>query len=293
MELCLGTVQFGMQYGVASKGRPNVAQAVEMLERAADDGIRTIDTANAYGEAERIVGEFLTQSGREDINVITKIRPGLLFNIEPENYYGIIKQNLMDSLDTLKLKSIYGCLFHNAEYADNAAALRALAMLKEEGLVAKTGISVYLPREFRSAMESPYVDIIQAPYNILDRRMGGLIKKAKQEIHVRSVFLQGLLLMDAEDIPQKLIDAQPYIQKIDYFCERNGVTRMEVLLGFVKLLDKIDKIVFGVDNMEQLDNILEAFYSRVSEAELKDLADEISVIDERLVTPSLWHGEYK
>lgn len=293
MELCLGTVQFGMQYGISSSGRPQPAEALKMLEYAANNDITTIDTASAYGEAEKIVGDFIERFGRENLQIVTKIRPGLLFNIEPKNYFKTIRQNLKDSLAILRLDNVDACIFHNAEYASNPEALEALAKLKKEGLAKKTGVSIYLPAEFEAAMQSPYVDLIQIPYNILDTRLDGLLKKAHQEIHARSVFLQGLLLMDEQDVPQKLWDIKPYLHTLDAFGERNNVTRMQTLLGFVKLQTKISKIVFGVDNIEQIRQVKEAFDTQVDEAALRDLADEFSVVEERLIMPSLWHGEYK
>ena len=293
MELCLGTVQFGMQYGVSSAGQPDMQDAVEMLEYAANNGISAIDTANAYGEAERIVGAFLAEHGREGVNVITKIRPGILYNADSESYYKILRQNLEESLATLGLKSVYGCLFHNSEYADDEAALKALARLKDDGLVQRVGISIYLPAEFRRAAKSPWVDIIQAPYNLMDTRLKKQMERTECEIHARSVFLQGLLLMDEKTVPQHLRDVIPYLQRLDYYCERNGFTRMQVLLNFVKLNENIHKVVFGVDNLEQLKQVIAAFNTEIDRQELIDLAEEFTAVDERLIRPNLWHVEYK
>ncbi len=293
MELCLGTVQFGMQYGIASGGRPQLEEAEAMLEYAAEQGITTIDTASAYGEAEKIVGGFIQKFGREKLTIITKLRPGLLYAAEPKDYYKTIKQSLRESLRTLGLEYVDACLFHNAEYAQNEAALEALAKLKTDRLATKTGVSIYIPSEFEAAMHSPYVDLIQIPYNILDRRLDGLLKKCRQEIHARSAFLQGLLLMDEQDVPQKLWDVKPYLHALDAFCERNNVSRMQVLLGFVKTQKKIDRVVFGVDNIAQMKQVKDAFDSFVDPALLKDLADQFTVVDDRIIMPSLWHGEYK
>jgi aryl-alcohol dehydrogenase-like predicted oxidoreductase len=282
-----------MQYGVSSAGRPDPAQALEMLEFAADNGITTIDTASAYGEAEKIVGEFISRTDRNKLQIVTKLRPGLLYNVEPGNYYRIIKQNMRDSLDTLGIGYVDACLFHNAEYAGDEAALEALANLKADRMAKKTGVSIYLPSEFDSAMRSPHVDIIQIPYNILDRRLDGLLKVARQEIHARSVFLQGLLLMDEQDVPRKLWDVKPYLHTLDAFCERSGGTRMRTLLGFVKLQNKIGKVVFGADSMEQIRQVREAFEAEADSAALLDLADEFTVVDDRIIMPNLWQGEYR
>lgn len=293
MELCLGTVQFGMQYGIASKGRPDYNQAEKMLEYAFEHRIRTIDTAGAYGEAEQIVGDFLANIGRGEVNIITKIRPGILYNVEPGNYYQALKDALKGSLRNLRTNYVDGCLFHNAEYALNEEALAALNKLKKDRMVKKTGISIYLPREFSAAIASPFVDIIQIPYNILDTRLDGLLKKTNQEIFARSAFLQGLLLMNLEDVPPALADIKPYILRIDSFCDYHGYTRLSLLLNFLKSQPKIDKLVFGVDNIDQLKEIIDAYNAPVDLTAVRELTYEFAGIDERIISPNLWHGEYK
>ncbi len=293
MELCLGTVQFGMQYGIASKGRPAQAEAEKMLQYAISHGIGAIDTASAYGEAEKILGGFLKHADRSKLQIVTKIRPGALYSVAPENYYKTLKQNLQSSLSNLHINYVDGCLFHNAEYAANEAALEALARLKKDKLVKKTGISTYLPSEFDHAAASPHVDIIQIPYNLLDTRLNTRLLSCDKEIHARSVFLQGLLLMDEAEVPQKLRDARPIIQRLDSFCEYNRVTRTQALLNFVKTQPKIEKLVFGADNLAQLKQIITDFSVDVDQTALLELAEEFSMTDERIIMPNLWQGEYK
>ena len=298
MELCLGTVQFGMQYGVASAGRPGYDEVERMLRYAADHGITAIDTASAYGEAENFVGRFLKRSDRKKLEVITKIRPGALYNVQPDKYYNALKQNVKNSLANLNTDYLDVCLFHNAEYAENEAALEALAGLKHEKLIRKTGISIYTPSEFTAASGSPHVDVIQIPYNLLDTRLDGPLKRTDKEIHARSIFLQGLLLMAADDLPKELWDAKPYLQRIDSYCEYYGLTRMQVLVNFVKIQPKINKIVFGVDNIDQLQQVAEAFQNTAGDPPrlhdtLRELADEFTITDERIIMPNLWRVEYK
>jgi aryl-alcohol dehydrogenase-like predicted oxidoreductase len=265
-----------------------------MLKYAAEHGIMAIDTASAYGEAEKIVGQFVKNAGRKKLEIITKIRPGALYSVQPDKYCNTLKQNVKNSLANLNVDCVDGCLFHNAEYAGNSAALEALARLKRDRLVKKTGISVYTPAEFAAAMDSPHVDIIQIPYNLMDTRLDGLLARTDKEIHARSIFLQGLLLMDEDDVPKGLWEAKPYLRRIDSFCEYYGLTRMQAMVNFIKTQPKIDKIVFGVDNMEQLKQVEDAFrHTTADPVALRELSDEFTVLDEKMIMPNLWRVEYR
>ena len=287
MELCLGTVQLGTAAGT------DYNEAVKMLEYAFENGIKSIDTSGAYAESEQTVGNFLADVNRSDVSVATKIRPGILYNVDPKNYYQVLKDALKGSLKNLRTDYADGCLFHNAEYVLNEEALAALSQLKKDRLVKKTGVSIYIPREFASAIDSPLVDIIQIPYNILDTRLDGLLKKTNREIFARSAFLQGLLLMNLEDIPPALSDIKPYILRIDSFCDYHGYTRLSLLLNFLKSQPKIDKLVFGAGNIHQLKEVIDAYDTTVDLTALRELTYEFAGIDERIISPNLWHGEYK
>lgn len=295
MELCIGTVEFGMQYGIRYSGRPDAETAEAMLEYARAHGIVSIDTSSAYGEAERIIGGFLHKQPRKEIHIYTQLRPDILYSIPPKNYYNTIRQNLRESLQSLHVEYVDGCLFHNAEYVDNAAAMQALAQLKRDGLAKRTGMSTYTPAEFEKAIRIPSVDILQIPYNLLDTRLDGLLKKVRPnvEIHARNVFLQGLLLTDTDEVPQPLWDAKQYLLRIDAFCEYYGVTRMQAVLNFIKTQPRIDKLVFGVQNMAQLEQVEQAFHVEVSPVALRELAEEFAVVGEKIIMPSLWNVEYK
>lgn len=293
MELCLGTVQFGMQYGTTSLGSADNCGAEKMLTFAFENGIRSIDTAGAYGEAEKIVGAFISKIDRNEIEIISKIRPAILYNIEPKDYYTVLKEAVKGSLKNLRTNYVDACLFHNAEYAVNEAALEALDRLKKDRIVKKTGISVNLPREFTYASDSRYVDIIQIPYNILDTRLDGLLKKTEKQIYARSAFLQGLLLTASQEVPPPLADIKPYLLRIDSFCDYHGYTRLQLMLNFLKSQPKIDKLVFGVDNIEQIKEILEAFDAKVDLGAMRELTYEFAGIDERIISPNLWNAEYK
>ena len=204
MELCLGTVQFGMDYGISGQRQPTVEQAVNMLDFATQNGISTIDTANAYGTAEDVVGCFLQKKtiARDRLWIISKFRPNLLDDASEDKYYEIMKQNLEKSLARLHLDYLDTYLLHSARYVYNDAIIETLNRLKKEGYARKVGVSVYEPEEAKKCIERSNVDFMQLPYSIFDQRMknNGVFDLADTngnttQIHSRSAFIQGLILM--------------------------------------------------------------------------------------------------
>lgn len=145
MELCLGTVQFGMDYGISGQKQPSVEQAVEMLDYAVQNGINTIDTANAYGTAEDVVGAFLRRQTvpRESLWIISKFRPNLLDDVKENEYYAVMKENLTNTLERLGVDYLDTYLLHSARYVYNDAIIATLNRFKQEGYTRKVGVSVY------------------------------------------------------------------------------------------------------------------------------------------------------
>lgn len=196
MELCLGTVQFGMPYGIHNKKPPQQNESIEMLSYAVENGITTIDTAQAYGQAEEVVGAFVhtTSVPRNRLEIITKLLPNILDNVLPTDYEKIVLKNLEGSLARLQTDYVDGYLLHSSRYAFQPAILDSLAKMKQHGVVKKVGISVYDPEEARAAIESGIVDMMQVPFNLFDQRMqqAGILHYAYEknvEIHLRSAFL--------------------------------------------------------------------------------------------------------
>lgn len=285
MDLCLSTVSIAMKHGADD--------AAALLEHAHELGIACVDTSGAYGDAEKIVGEYIFSSGKKPFEVIIKIRPGALLNVSPAEYYDAMKQHAASSLNNLKIRSADVCMFHNAEYIDNPEALRALARIKEEQLAKKIGIAITFPSEFAKADATPEYDIISIPYNILDTRLDGMLKHTNKEIHARGGFLNGMLMADADDIPPKLADIKPYLMRIDQFCEYHGVSRLSAVLGFIKTQPKIDRFIFSAENIPQLEEIAQNFYEDYNETALRELVEEFPNVAERVIMPNLWQGEYK
>lgn len=290
MQLSLETTQFRTPFG--SQPRPGT-RPQDIILCALRNGIRAFDTASAYNEAEMILGSYLDQY--EDLNAsfTTKIRPNALYSVEPSEYQASLRQNLLGSLRSLYVPRVHAVLFHNADQLGNEAALAALYSLKEEGLTDKVGVCVSDVQQFEQADRSPYIDVIQIPYNVFDTRFDDVLQDTRKEIQARGVFLKGLILMNEQDVPRHLSDVKPYLHTLGTYCERHGVTRTELALTFVKTQPKISTLILAVDNVGQLEEDCRAFAKTGDAVALRELPDQLGGLDERIIQPSLWHGEFR
>jgi aryl-alcohol dehydrogenase-like predicted oxidoreductase len=259
MKLCLGTVQFGSKYGISNtSGQVSYKEIQKILDYCREHDIRTIDTAQAYGESEYLLGQ-LNLCG---FNIITKITQ--LGKIE-------------DSLERLKISSLYGILLHNENEIDHNWS--RLKNYKHQGLVKKIGVSVYSPDTLSNIINKYPIDIVQLPLNILDQRFLFLLPVLKErniEIYVRSIFLQGLLLMDYSQVPAYFNSIKPILNKIPR--DKIGFT-----LNFIKNINEIDKVVVGVTSKKELEEISLAYHKNTF-----DYSD-FCVNDVAMINPSLWN----
>lgn len=296
MKLCLGTVQFGMDYGIKNQKMPELQDSINMLDYATQNGIDNIDTAFAYGCAEDVVGTFLNKKtiARDKLFIISKFKPNELDNVKPENYQKVIEENLEKSLKRLNTDYLDSYLLHSSRYAFNDEILAALYNVKKAGKIRHCGVSVYYPDEAKKCLNSDLVDFIQLPFSIFDQRMSNdgvfeLAAKLKNtQMHSRSAFIQGLILMDENDVPEFLSGAKPIIRKIDILCKKYNISRIKLALLFVKQFESISHLVFGVDNLEQLKENIKIFEEDFSKDILEEIAQEFKNIDTNIVMPSLW-----
>lgn len=294
MNLRLGTVQFGMDYGINNQKKPSVEQSIAMLDYATQNGILNLDTAFAYGCAESVVGQFLKKKTipREKLNISSKLVPNVMDEIAPENYEKKILELIKGQLKTLNTDYLDVYLYHSARYVHNEALLSALQVAKKEGLAKKVGVSVYEPEEVKKGLVSDKVEFMQFPYSIFDQRMlaQGIFDLPLNgtEIDTRSAFIQGLIIMSEEKVPPFLAKAKLIVKKIDEVCVRYGVNRVALAMSFVKQQKAISSLVFGVDNMEQLKEDISFFNSEIPAATVNEIAKEFTGIQTDIVMPSLW-----
>ncbi len=295
MELCLGTVQFGMDYGIFNQPKKDIGYCINCLDYATQNGINAIDTATAYGIAEQITGEFLAKRTipRQKLFVSTKLLPNSLDDVPPENLEKEIRKKLEESLKNLHLDYVDAYMLHSAKYAFREDILHALTSVQKAGLAKKVGVSVYETDEAMACFKNEDVNFIQVPYSLLDHRMKkhGIFDKSNMgncQVDVRTVFVKGLVKMNAEDIPPYLEKAVPVIRRLDKICKETGYSRIELAINYIKREDSVTHLVFGVRDMEQLKENIRIFNNSIP-ADIFDVIDkEFSGVDPEIVIPSLW-----
>ena len=285
MKLALGTVQFGLKYGVANIGsRVSLEEAHSIVNRARQLGIDTLDTAVAYGDSESVLGKLNIHSWR----VVTKL-PAVPDDCK--NVTDWVKTQISGSLDRLQIPCLYGVLLHqpNQLHESRGSELfTALQSLKANGLVNKIGVSVYGPEELGELLAKYTFDLAQIPLNILDRSFieSGWAQKLKNdgiEVHTRSLFLQGLLLMPKGKRPPKFERWDDIWIEWDRWLAETGLTPLQACLRYANGLDCIDRVVVGVDSVEQLNGIMKA-----ATEQLPNLPQFKKMQDERLANPATW-----
>ncbi|MCI8949017.1 MAG: aldo/keto reductase [Lachnospiraceae bacterium] len=300
IKLCLGTVQFGMKYGINNQsGQPSEEECFEMLDIALENGIKTIDTARAYGTAETIVGNYLEyRNCKHKVEIISKLCPNVI-EANEKDVYSVIRKELEGSLKRLHISQLNGYLLHTPEYIYNEKIIQTLFRLKNEKLIQNIGVSIYDIKEGDEAIKKN-LDYVQLPYSILDQRgmESGFIERAKKSgltVFTRSAFLQGLFLMNLEKVPNYLEHAKPYLEFFESLTKQYNKSKIELLIHYVKDLKEIDYLVFGVDNKNQLIEDMAVFNSDMIREEnlFKEIKKIYNQVDNSIILPSLWSNGKK
>jgi len=283
MKLALGTAQFGLPYGIANNaGKVSQSEVAKILTRARESGIDLLDTAIAYGDSETSLGAV----GVDGFKVVTKLPAEIDSDIDMW-----VAQHLNASLRRLGVDAVYGLLLHRSEQLlgpHGWTLANALLKLKAEGLVSKIGVSIYAPEELDAVTRICAIDMVQAPFNLFDQRLmtsGWLTRlhDAGIEVHVRSAFLQGLLLMPRHHVPEKFLPWSALFDRWHLWLADGHSTAVQACLAFVSH-PMIDRVVVGIDSLVQLNEILHASATTPA-VELPDLACN----DTNLINPSKWH----
>lgn len=294
-KLCLGTVQFGMKYGISNKyGQPSKEDCFEMFDIALESGINKIDTATAYGTAEELIGEYIQKRGNShNIEVISKLRPNIL-DIENERPQQIVRTQAIASLNRMNIDVLDGYLLHTPEYIYNLEVIEGLHNIKKEGLVKNIGISIYDIKEGFAAVNTGVIDYIQLPYSVFDQRgmadnFFEIAKEKNKTIYCRSAFLQGLILLKEEEVPENLDDAKRYIKVFNELIKEYDYDARDVLIHFVTDNKYVDYLVFGVDTKEQLLYDINATKKKeISKVLIRDIEEKLKNIGNSIIIPSLW-----
>lgn len=291
MKLILGTVQLGIDYGI-NKKKPTLDQSLEILNYSINNDIKTFDTAQDYGNCEEIISNITN----ENVNIITKIN----FHSKDNNPidYHLILQKVNNSLNNLKVKSLHTLLLHRFDDFLCKNLVDNLFKIKNNGLIKNIGVSVYKVEEAIEVLKDERFTIIQIPFNYLDNQWNNeefksLIQKRNDvEIHVRSIFLQGILVNDFKYWPEiSGFDFKPIYNNITNLCSKYNLTKLELVVGYIKSVKWIDSVLFGVDNIEQLKENID-LYKNTQELEktiLIECKKLFSDIPNELVNPVLWN----
>ena len=301
-DITLGTAQLGFEYGIANKnGCPEEKKAVEILETAFDNGIRSFDTAWSYGKSENVIGDFIV-SKKKNPFIISKLPDiGKAGCSGPDSVYKAVKQHVTESLERLKVKKIQVYLLHSAADIGSYGGdvVRSLSKLKSEGMIGLIGVSVYYPEEAQEALAIDEIDAIQAPVNIFDQRFvkSGLlarINKSGRLIFVRSVFMQGLFFLEPDKLPHGLEFTGKYLKSLREFSQSEGIGIQQLAIIFLKSMPEISSMVIGAESKEQVLENIDIFNRTGEDKKLKEkLLKVFSDIPLEVKLPLLWPNEPK
>jgi len=278
-KLAIGTVQFGLKYGINNKsGQVTESTVLEILELAESEGISTLDTAHAYGISEQVLGK--TEKLKK-FKVVTKFPPS----------HQNVREKFNESCERLRLEKIYGYMLHNfSSYEENKGVWTDLQEIKKDGLVEKIGCSLNDPKELEALWKDDIqLDIVQIPYNIFDRRFEKLFLKLKTlgtEIHTRSTFLQGLFFIPLNELDEQFLSVRSKLSSLREVSKGSGKSIAGLCLGFSASNPHISKVVIGIDKVEHLvDNITDLHDIAISD--LLPL-EQLGVEDKQIINPSKW-----
>lgn len=288
-KLALGTVQWGMAYGIAGRGQPDPGEVDRILAAGRQAGITVLDTAPAYGSAEAVIGGHAARTA--DMHIVTKTQTILSSRIEAADI-AAVEAALEASFTRLHTPTVYAVLVHSAGNlllpgGDTLWAL--LARYRDAGRIGRIGVSVYGPEQCRAISDRFPVEIVQLPFNLYDRRflesgMLGELKARGVEIHARSAFLQGLLLMSPATLPAHFDAIRGHQARLHDWLHARNMTPLAGALQFCLQQSLIDRVVVGCETAGQLGEILDA----AADEGPSMLQSPFALTDETIVDPSRW-----
>jgi len=285
MKLILGTVQLGKKYSKFTDDKVNNNEAIQILEHSIKNNILTFDTAQIYGNSENLLSNI---SNKNNVRIITKIHFTNINNMENE-----INQSLIN----LNLKKLDTILFHNYDDFKDKNIVDNLVKIKSKGIVKNLGVSVYTVEEAIDVLKSKDFNVLQIPFNYLDRQWDNieflnLINQRKDiEIHIRSIFLQGILVNEYKYWPNvENQDTKIIFNNIEKICQKYDLTKIELLVRYSLSFDWISGILFGVDSLKQLEENIILFnkFDRFNQELLNEIKDTFKNIPKKITDPRLW-----
>lgn len=288
-KLVLGTVQLGLDYGINNQiGKPSLEKAFDILHVAFDNGIRILDTAEAYGNSQDVIGKFIKANPNKKFNIISKLAAN--HSLKNKEILGHIKNNC----EILGVNQLYGYMFHNyPSFKQNVSLIEELKLAKKQGIIKKIGISLYGNNEIEDIIDNyEDFDFIQVPFNAFDNasKRKDILKKVKNkniEVHTRSVFLQGLFFKSSNSLPENLHKLQPYLATFKDIMIKNDIDTETLALQYVLQKEYIDHVLIGVEDENQLIKNIITCNNNIYIPH-NDI-DAIHICEEELINPTSWN----
>ena len=281
MRLAIGTVQFGLNYGINNQnGIVCEEELNKIFNDARNNKIDLLDTAQAYGNSEIRLGSLDCSK----FNIISKLKPGIVISE--------IKDSVKNSCKNLKKSNLEGVLFHDFnDYKMDPKLIDELVSLKSSKLIKKIGFSIYYPSELDLILSQNIdFDILQIPFSIYDQRFKKYFKELKKrniEIHVRSVFLQGLVFMNPEKLSKHFDKYKHQFLSFQNKCLQLNQSISSVCLNYVYSHHEIDRVIIGVcSSKELMDNVIQIKSNSINFSKFK--FDNFKIIDESIILPFNW-----
>lgn len=295
-RLALGTAQFGNAYGIAnSRGRLANAEIGAILDAAFERGVRCLDTAAAYGDAEERIGEFFARRGTPDGLAICSKSPRLAPGLAPQEVDRVVGDALDGSRRRLRVDAIDVYLVHDANDLRRYGTLliETLVRRRESGSVGCLGVSVYDPEDAALLSSHPELTAIQYPFNLFDRRAtsgGGVERWTRKGVatFARSPLLQGLLTLRPGSLPATLVEAAPWLAKLERLCAAHGTTPFAAALTYAAERSGAGHVVLGVESVEQLDHAVTALGQPLSPALGEEIDRVFGEVPASVLDPRRW-----
>ncbi len=291
--LVLGCAQLGMLYGVANTtGQPDVRTALDLVGKALQGGIRAFDTAPAYGDSETVLGKCLAELGiRETVEVYTKLPP----DVDPANCAAVLNC-ARRSIERLGVDSLAGILFHRESALElwNRGGQDSAQALLETGLTRRVGVSCYGSDAAMNALGKPLVDVLQVPANVLDRRFATVCRAATETdkvVMLRSVYLQGLLLLEPTLLPAKLSFASQKIREVRALAESFALPVRVLAVHYAKQAYPGTLVILGAETPEQVRQNTDIWNMPAVPGLVEAVEQAFLDQEERLLNPTLWESQ--
>lgn len=289
-KMTLGTVQFGLNYGIANTGgKPSYEKARDIVAEAYANGITSFDTAAAYGDSELVLGRIFDELKIDSkVEVVSKVSGVKEKNLSPADAEKFITESVEKSLKRLKVDQLAACLFHREEDLEYIDVLRKL---ETRGLIAGSGVSLDSPAQCEKVLQKE-VKYLQIPYNIFDRRFDEFWTKAEKAeitIFIRSVYLQGLLLMPEAQIAPHLKEVIPVRRQLESLAIDAGISMPELCMRFILCNPAVTSVLTGVDSLDQLQQNIKLFVKGSLPADiLEEINKIVPFFSEKLIRPTCW-----